>query len=523
MSGPGPTGGDAGPSPAPEPPTVSGGVGSDAPERAESAEVLSRVARRRRAQRPVAGRTAAIVTVAVVVLGVAAVSALAPPPAASPTPAAGDGVGVAPADAHTSSLFCVTGAGADAGAGAATTVSLVNDTGTAAIGVESAVGTAGGSPVRTQVVVPARGVITVNPAAGIASGATASTFSFARGGVTGTAVVSGPQGWSVAPCVTQVSSQWDFAGGSTSSGLLDLSLYNPTAASAVVDVTFLTADGTVLDPQAYQGIALGSGQVVDETLGAYVQNQGVVSTLVQATSGAVVATELDQIAVPAGSGLALVNGTPGPSTTWRFPQTTAVTGGSVTLAIANPGGSPVTANVAAGLPGATVEPHQLNVPARSVATYAVSSVAGWPLGSPYSLTVSATGPVVVGRTVIAPPGGSPPQAGIATGTTGSATSWLVAGPGAPGLPSAPSGGIASLAVANPGASTVDVRVRALGAARSLAVASVPAGSVTVFGSAQVGGLRPLIVTASGPVVVGAEGSPAAAPGVVSWSGFALTG
>jgi hypothetical protein len=523
MSGTGPSDEEAVAEPAADAADRPGTDGSDAPVRLEPTEVLSRVARRRRAQRPVAGRTAAIVTAAVVLLGVAAVSALAPPPAATPAPPAGDGVTVPPADAHASSFFCVTGAGADAGSGAATTVSLVNSTGSAAVGIESAVGTSGGSPVRTRVVVPARGALTVNPAAGIPSGATASSFAFARGGVTGTAVVSGPQGWSVAPCMTQVSSQWDFAGGSTASGLLDLSLYNPTAASAVVDVTFLTTDGTVLDPQSYEGIALGAGQVVDETLGSYVQNQGIVSTLVEATSGAVVATELDQMAVPAGSGLALLNGTPGPASTWRFAQTTAVAGGSVTLAVANPGGSTVTADVTAGLPGATVVPHQLTVPPRTVTTYVVSSVAGWPLGSPYSLTVSATGPVVVGRTVIAPPGGTPPQAGIAPGTTTTASSWLVAGPGAPGLPSAPGGAIASLAVANPGPSSVEVSVRALGGGRPLATANVPADSVAVFGSAQVGGLRPLVVTASGPVTVEAEGTPTAAPGVVSWSGFALVG
>jgi hypothetical protein len=87
----------------------------------------------------------------------------------------------------------------------------------------------------------------------------------------------------------------------------------------------------------------------------------------------------------------------------------------------------------------------------------------------------------------------------------------------------PGGAIASLAVANPGPSPVVVSVRALGVGRRLATANVPADSVAVFGSAQVGGLRPLVVSASGPVTVAAEGTPTAAPGVVSWSGFALAG
>ena len=95
--------------------------------------------------------------------------------------------------------------------------------------------------------------------------------------------------------------QWDFAGGSTSSGLLDLSLYNPTAAQAVVDVSFLTPSGSVLEPQAYQGITLAPGQLEGAKLGDYVQNQAQVATLVQASSGDVVATELDELAVPSGA------------------------------------------------------------------------------------------------------------------------------------------------------------------------------------------------------------------------------
>ena len=61
----------------------------------------------------------------------------------------------------------------------------------------------------------------------VAGPATATTFTFAGGGVTGTAVIAGPQGWSTAPCTSQVSPQWDFAGGATATGLLDLTLVQP--------------------------------------------------------------------------------------------------------------------------------------------------------------------------------------------------------------------------------------------------------------------------------------------------------
>jgi len=502
---------------------ASGGGAPGGVVRLEPTEVRSPAARRRQALRPVEGRTVALVAVAAALLGIGAVSALAPPPAAPPAPATGDGTSVAPADARSSSFFCSTGTGADAGAGAVTTVVLANSTTAPATGIETVVSAGGGAPVRTAVVVPAGGTDVAHPARGLPAGAYAATFAFASGGVTGTAVVDGPQGWSTAPCVTQVSSTWDFAGGSTATGLLDLSLYNPTAAPAVVDVTFLTASGAVLDPQTYQGVAVGAGQVVVETLGAYVQDQSVVATLVQAASGAVVASELDQMAVPGGSGLALLTGTPGPSATWRFAQTTAVPGGTVTLAIANPGSSPVSATVTAALPGASVLPHQVTVPARTVLPYAVSAVAGWPLGTTYALTVAASGPVVVGRTVVAPAGGAAPRAGIAGGSTALASTWLVVGPGAPGLPAVPGVSMTGVAVVNPGSSPVMVTVRLLDGGATLVTAQVPAGESVVFNPKQVGRLGPLVVSGSGPIGVEMDAGPVGAPGVVASTGFVLAG
>jgi len=397
---------------------------------------------------------------------------------------------------------------------------LTNTTAAPVAGVASTVGTTGATPVATRVAVPARGSVAVTPPAGSPVTATATTFTFAGGGVTGTAVVSGPKGWSTAPCATQVSPQWDFAGGATATGLLDLSLYNPTAAAVVADVTFLTGNGTVIQPQAYQGISLPPGQLAVEGLGAYVQGQSVVATLVQATSGALVATELDQMAFPTGSGLALLAGTPGAATTWRFAQTTVVPGGTVALDVANPGLAPLTAQVSAVVPGATVVPQTVTVPGRAVGTVAVSSVAGWPLGSPYALTVSASGPVVVGRTVT---GAASPQGGISGATTSLATSWLVVPPGVPGRPVVAGGALDNLAITDPGSSPVQVTVTRLGGGSPAVTVQVPAGGLSLLGPARVGGLHPLVVSATGPVGILADEAPTGAPGVVATAGFPLAG
>ena len=454
-----------------------------------------------------------------ILVGVGIVSLVAPPPAPVPAVPAGDGVQVAPADASLSSLFCTSGAGADAGLGATGTVVLANTRPVAVHGVMVTVAAFSTAPVQRAVTVPALGTVDVTPATGLPAGATATTFSFVGGGVTGTMVVSGPTGWSTAPCASGVSPQWEFAGGSTNNGSLDLSLYNPTAATAVVDTSFVTTGGAVLEPQSFQGITIGPQQLVVAALGTYVQGQADVTTLVQASSGSVVATELDRISAPNGGGLALVAGTPSSADTWRFAQTTAVQGGNVTLVVGNPGASEVTANVTVGLSGATVTPRVLDIPANTVATLAVSSVAGWPLGSPYSITVSAASPIVVGRTVGSPTAAVAPQAGLTGGTTSASASWLVVGPGSPGNPLVANAGIRSLAVADPGSAPVSVTVLPLAGGRPVAMARVSGGGLVVFGSAAVGGLRPLMVEATGPVVVEADEGPTGAPGVVSASGF----
>ena len=485
--------------------------------------VESRVARRRRALRPVPGRTAAIVTAAAVIIGVGIVSATVPSPSpASPTPL-GDGVGVAPASALTSSLFCATGAGLDAGAGATGVVVLTNTTRSVVTGVMTVARSSGATPFRRAVSVPALGSTDVVPAQGLPAGATASTFVFAGGGVTGTMVIGSAVGWSTAPCTSTLSSTWDFAGGSTATGSLDLSLFNPTAAQAVVNVSFLTTSGDVLVPQAYQGITLGPEGLVVAGLGTYVQNQAVVGTLVQTTAGAIVATELDRLAVGSGSGLALVSGTPESAGTWRFAQTTAVQGGSITLSLANPGASPVTAQLTVGLSSATVTPKVVTVPGNSVVPVVASAVAGWPLGSPYSVTVTASGPVIVGRRVSAPKGAASPQAGLTGGTTVTSPSWLVVGPGSPGHPLVSGATIQTLAVANPGSAPVQLTVTPLAGGRPVARLNVAGNGLVVLGPAVVGGLRPLVVRASGAVSVEVDDGPVGAPGVVSASGFPLGG
>jgi hypothetical protein len=318
-----------------------------------------------------------------------------------------------------------------------------------------------------------------------------------------------------------VASQWDIPGGGTTDGRLDLSLFNPTAAPAVVDVTFLTTGGAVLVPQAYQGITVGPGQLVVESLNDYVQQQAAVATLVQATSGALVATVLHRPNGPDGAGLSLLAGVPAPSTIWRFGETTAVAGGAVDLVLADP--ATTSATVSAGLPSATVVPRMVTVAGRSVSLLRLSAIPGWPLGVPYAVTVRSSVPVVVGRSVAAPPGAPAPRAGAGTAGSTTAKTWLVVAPGRPGNPIVGGATMASLAVADPGASPADVVVEPLAGGAPVARLRVAPGSLAVLGPSQLTGLRPFVVSSDVPVVVEGDLGPTGAPGIAFTNGVPLIG
>lgn len=495
----------------------------DSADEGQPLEAMAQRRRRRARPTPVAGRGPVLGAVAAVILLVALISAVVATPSASPAPADSATVTVAPVGTVATSLFCVTGAGGGAGAGATGVVVLTNTEATPAQGIMTTIRADGGPSVHRTVVVPGDGQTDVIPATGLPTGVTAASFAFSGGGVAATAVVGGAAGWSTAPCPAQVSSSWNIPGGGTAAGTLSMSLLNPGAAPAVVNLTFLTSSGAVLVPQSYQGITVGPGQLVTESLNAYVQAQSVVDTEVQATSGSVVATELALPNGPAGTGLTLLAGVTGAAPVWHLAQTTAVGGGAVDLIVSNPGNVVAQVRVAAQLHAATVEPREIAVPAQSVAVLRLSALPGWPLGAPYSVTVTATVPVVVARSVIAPGSAAAPRSGAGLAATAAGRSWLVVGPGQPGNPVVSGGTITSLAVTVAGSTPAHVTVARLAGGAPMAHVTVPPGGPVILGPAVVGGLHPLVVTSDRPVHVEAELGPTGAPGVASSTGTLLAG
>jgi hypothetical protein len=471
----------------------------------------------------------AVVVVVVAVVGLAVADALTP---ASPTVAATgalDAVSVAPPGSYASSAFCAGGA-AGADGLATTTIYLVNSTPAAVQGVMStrvAPGTATASssrgsaspPVHRSIVIPAGGSAAVNPASGVQAGDLATSFAFDGGGVGVNQVVTGPGGWSTAPCATQTSENWYFAGGSTAGGgRLSLDLFNPTATDAVLDLSFLTPGGVVV-PSTYQGLVVPAGQTVTENVGDFVQGQSEIGTVVAAQSGSVVADELQRWTSGPVAGVSLRLGAPAVSSSWQFAQTTEVAGGTVIFHLANPGASASVATLDFGLPGASVRPVQLSIPAHSVATFVATGAKRLPVGIPYSVDIKATAAIVASRSVQAPGSAASPTWGASSGATTVSTRWMVPAPGVEHAPGTAAATVDSLGVANPGASPVRVVVTVEGTGAAVASLAVAPGSVAVLGSKLVGGLRPLSVRSTGPVAVEEDSGPAGAPGIVSSTGL----
>ena len=265
------------------------------------------------------------------------------------------------------------------------------------------------------------------------------------------------------------------------------------------------------------------GQLVEENVGDYVQNESAIGTSVASQSGTLVATEFEQWSSGATGGLSLQLGSPALSSTWRFAQTTALQGSTVDLTLANPGAAPVEATVSVGLASGTVVPRQLVVPSSSSAVFVASGSSGLPKQVPYSITVTSSAPIVVGRSVQAPAGASTPAWGSASGTSALAGRWLVPAPGITGAPGTANATVTSLAVANPGPSTARVTVTVLGSTRPVAMLAVGAGRLVVLGPSLVGGLMTFVVSADQPVNVEEDSGPSGAPGVVSSSGFPFVG
>ena len=464
-------------------------------------------------------RARAVVLVSVLLAAGGILSGLAarqpPRPSLQPAAVAAES---APTGSRSSSWYC-TGASGPADPVAEATLLLV-DTGQRAVTATLRVVDDAGRSASSTFVIPGGGERVESPGRLVAGRWLSSEVDVAGGGVVVTELVSGRSGWAESPCATETSPNWYFATGSTAAGSsMDLSLFNPTANLAVVDLSFVTATG-VEQPQPYQGIVVASGATITEQVGTYVQGQAAVATQVTARSGTLVAALLQLYGADHLTGTSLRLGAPALARTWFVPRADDPPGGTAQLAVFNPTGAPERVHVAVALASGAIVPFEDVVAPQSTWELVANEQVRIPAGMDYSVRVTASkGPgVVVERTDAVPATSAPPQWG-ATGAlpaalTRASRNWALAG-------LSPSGVVAAdrpvvLVVSNPGRRPVRVLVHGLpgtggsrGRGASLADVLVPPRATR----ALTVGLRSVLVSATGPLVVAGDASPPTEPGL----------
>jgi hypothetical protein len=251
-----------------------------------------------------------------------------------------------------------------------------------------------------------------------------------------------------------------------------------------------------------------------------VQDQAEIATIVSTQSGSVVADQLQQWSSGPSGGVGLELGSPTPSTTWQFAQNTNSAGAVVAFTLANPGQDSTTATVEADLSSGSVVPVRMVLPAQSVTDFVASSAPRLPAQVPYALTVRASSPIVVGRSVRqSAAGATPPVWGSSMGVMAPALRWWVPGPGVAGAPGTAGATITTLAVANSGQEAAQVVVSTPGRSRPVASLTVKPHSLRLLGAPQVGDLNIYEVQSTQPVTVEEDDGPTGATGIVSSVGL----
>ncbi len=435
------------------------------------------------------------------------------PAAAVPSPAAGAS-GVAPGNVSSTAWYC--------SAGVPATLILSSDSPSAVRGTVNWAGRVA----TTAVSVPSGGQAEVSPPAA-RGGPTAATVFLYGGGVAVSESVHDANGWSVAACASSMSTSWYFPQGSTVAGdTVSLDLYDPSVTPAVVDVDLLTPSGEA-QPAEYQGLAVPAGGLVTEHLDAHATNDPLLATIVEAASGSVVADELDVTTSGGRHGCSEQLGVPAAERVWAFPYTVLPKGGTVSVNVLDPGAAPSNLVLDATYgSGVAVHPVTISVKGQSILSIVLGSQPGFGVNTPYSIVVSASSPVVIGRAIYASKAVHPskksgtPSAGYTLGVAVGAGRWLV-----PGVPSG--GHPISFAIEALGGKPVRLTVfRSTGGpapgpgGRDSAVV-MPGEAVKVNAQSLSSYSGPLVVVADGPVAVELDAGPAGSPGVVELPAFVL--
>jgi hypothetical protein len=228
------------------------------------------------------------------------------------------------------------------------------------------------------------------------------------GGVVGEEVTSG--GAAEAPCTSAGITSWYSAGFDTLVGSsAALSIYNPTATPAVLDVTTFSSNGFGA-PAAFRGLSLAAHTQIELNLGTPIVNTSNIGVHVSVLRGSLVVAGVQR----SGTVASLVPGSTSPSSDSWFPRVTTVENAVAELRVANPGAQTVSVTAKLELAPYTVAPLTLRVAPYSSGKIVISPNPAVPDHGYATVQLTSSGPLV---------------SSLVTGTSGGIA---ISSPGTPG-------------------------------------------------------------------------------------------
>ena len=382
------------------------------------------------------------------------------------------------ASAESTALYC-TGLGTGVTGG---TVVFTNLTGSARTLDVSVASDTGGHQSRA-VALAAHASTSISPNAWVSGSFFGVSAIVNGGGVVGAEVASHAS--AVAPCSGSGVTQWYGAGFDTVVGSsATISLFNPSATPAVVNVTTVTASGFAA-PAPFQGFAVGPHAEVALNLGSQIVNTSNIGVRVSVLRGAVTVVGVQS----AGTIASLNTGQGALATSAAFPLVTTAANAKAQVRVSNPNDATTQVTVKVALATYHIAPEVVEIPAFASGLVTITPNSAIPAAGFASLTISSSQPVATALAV-----GSSALTLSAPAPT--STTWL--------LSDFSGRGFSRAAVTNEGTGALTLTVRNVATSQS-ASATLGAGLTSdvralVTSVAKIQGLT-LLLTSDRPVAL----------------------
>lgn len=382
------------------------------------------------------------------------------------------------ASAESTALYC-TGVGTGVTAGKVVFTNLTGSPRTLAVSVAS---NTGGHESR-NVALDAHASTSISPNAWVSGSFFGVSAIVSGGGVVGAVVANNAS--AVAPCSGSGVTQWYAAGFDTLVGSsATISLFNPSATPAVVNVTTVTASGFSA-PAPFQGFAVGPHAEVALNLGTQIVDTSNIGVRVSVLRGAVTVLGVQS----AGSIASFNTGQVALSSSATFPLVTTAANAKAQVRVSNPNDATAQVTVNVALSTYHIAPEVVEIPAFASGLVTITPNSAIPAAGFASLTLSSSQPVVTALAV----GASNFTLSAPAPTS---TTWLVSDFSGRGFSRA--------AVTNEGTSALTLEVRNVATSQS-ASATLAAGMTSdvralVTGVPKIQGLT-LLLTSDRPFAV----------------------